>query len=92
MFAFTKELKTYRNRNTEMHALPSHLIYVTTHERKAPTNILFRSKAPKTHQVEHCQHPRKTSEFFSCDQPQKLCLFTKVPVQKMPLLYTHDIV
>ena len=29
-----------------------------------PINMLSRSKAPKTQQIEQCQHPRKASVFF----------------------------
>ena len=46
------------------------IIYFTTHVRKSPINMLFRSKTLKTQLVEHCQNPtRKTSEVFSCHQP-----------------------
>ena len=45
-------------------------IYVTMHKRKAPINMLSCSKAPKTQQMEHCQHSRKASVFFfSFHQP-----------------------
>ena len=34
------------------------IIYLTMRKGKRPINMLFSSKAPKTQQVEHCQHFR----------------------------------
>ena len=39
-------------------------MYVTTHERKAPIDMLSRNKAPKTQQVEHYQHLKKQPVTF----------------------------
>ena len=47
------------------YALVNKSIIVTTREQKSPINLLRRSKAPKEQQIEHCQHLRKTSDFFS---------------------------
>ena len=75
----------------DMHAFTS-LLYVLLqlYERKAPINILSRSKAPKTQQVERCQHARKASDVFCFYQPGRYIsthklfaywgFFAKVPV------------
>ena len=54
----------------QLQALSMHaLTHVTTHERKAPINMLFCSKTPKAQQVEGFTRMRITSNYFSHHQP-----------------------
>ena len=39
------------------------IIHFIMFKRKAPINMLYRSEATKTQQVELCQHPKNTSGF-----------------------------
>ena len=48
-------------------------------EQKALINMLFRSRAPKTQQVERCQHlKKKTSDFFNYYQPGRYISTCKI--------------
>ena len=47
-------------------------------EQKALINMLFRSRAPKTQQVERCQHLKKTSDFFNYYQPGRYISTCKI--------------
>ena len=62
-------------------------------QEKAPVQRLSRSKAPKTQQICHYRHTRKTSQLFFCCSTQAptlvftITLLTQVSVQKFPFLF-----
>ena len=63
---------------------------------KAPVQRLSRSKAPKTQQICHYRHTRKTSELFYCltrasTLVSATTLLTQVPLQKFPLRFIYTI-
>ena len=59
---------------------------------KAPIYKLSRRKAPKTQQVFHYKHTRKTSGLFHCSTRASILVstiiwLTQVPLQKFPFLF-----
>ena len=52
-----------QSEDLSVHALTSQL-YIIMHKEKAPIYKLSRSKAPKTQQIRHYRHARKTSGPF----------------------------
>ena len=61
-------------------------------QEKTPIQRLTRSKAPKTQQICHYRHTRKTSELFYCltrasTLASATILLTQVPLQKFPFLF-----
>ena len=52
----------------DMHVLTSLLYMLQRMNEKQPSTCCLAAKHPE--QVEHCQHPRKTSDLFSFHQPR----------------------
>ena len=72
------------------------ILYVTTHKRKAPINMLSRSKTPKPQQVEGFTHMRITSTYFSHHKlrwhvENLACLssYAKAPVPLKSIIHTY---
>ena len=63
--AFSKVERRHSNRvaSPDYAHVNNSIIYIATHKRNAPINMLSCSKAPNTQQVEHFQHPRKPAIF-----------------------------
>ena len=71
------EVKYRRGNSTasleRAHVIKS-IIYFIMHKGKAPIYKSSRSKAPKTQQICHYRHVRKTSGFFCCTELHQLYL------------------